>query len=310
MLGYALRRIVPAGFLVLVISLFAFTLVFAAGDPSIKLAGESGTAADAARIREQMGFDRPIAIQYLDWLAAILRGNLGYSLYFDQPVATIIAERAKDTLKLAVSGILVAIGIALPLGIAAARWRDTVVDRAILIFTVVGQAMPTFWFALLLIIAFSVHWQILPTSGSATWLHFVMPALSLGYYAAPAILRLTRAGMIDTLDTDFIRTSRAMGVGGTRILFTYALRNAIMPVVGVAAAQFGAMLAGSIVVESIFALNGVGRLAYESIRRSDLPMVQALILCFSAVYILLTILADLLNAWIDPRVRMGDGRRE
>lgn len=307
MLAYTFRRAVSAVILMLVISFVAFILVFAAGDPAVKIAGEAGTAADAERIREAMGFDRPLMLQYFSWLGDVLKGNLGHSIYFDQPVYSIIADRAYNTLKLSVSAMLLAVAISLPLGIIAARWQGGIIDKLVLVFSVVGQAMPTFWFALLLIIEFSVKWPILPTSGSETWLHFVMPAIALAYFAAPPILRLTRAGMIETLAMDFIRTSRAMGVSPSRILFKYALRNAVVPVVGVAAAQFGSMLAGSIVVESIFAINGVGRLAFESIQRSDLPTVQALVLCFSIVYIVLTFAADLLNAWIDPRMRVTHG---
>jgi peptide/nickel transport system permease protein len=169
---------------------------------------------------------------------------------------------------------------------------------------VVGQAMPAFWFALLLVIMFSVIWPILPTSGSETWQHFVMPTIVLGYFAAPAIMRLTRSGMIAALETDYIRTARAMGISPRKVLFKYALRNAVIPVVSVAAAQFGLMLAGSVVVESVFALNGAGRLAWESILRSDLPTVQALVLCFSLIYVVLTFAADVLNAWLDPRMRL------
>jgi peptide/nickel transport system permease protein len=303
MLSYTTQRAASALLLMLLISVVAFFLIFASGDPAVKIAGEAGSAADAARIRQALGFDRPIYVQFLSWLGQVLQGNLGRSIYFNQPVAAIISDRVGATLTLSLSAMLLAVVVALPLGIAAARWQDGWVDKLVLVFAAIGQAMPSFWFALLLIIALSVNWQLLPTSGSETWLHFVMPAVALAYYALPTMLRLTRAGMIETLEADYIRTSRAMGVPPRLILFKYALRNAVVPVVGVAAAQFGSMLAGSIVIESIFALNGVGRLAFESIQRSDLPTVQALVLCFSLVYIVLTFLADLLNAWIDPRMR-------
>lgn len=303
MLTYTAQRAVSALLLMLLISVVAFFLIFASGDPAVKIAGEAGSAADAARIRQALGFDRPIYLQYLSWLSHVLQGDLGRSIYFNQPVSTIIADRVGATLTLSLSAMLLAVILALPLGIAAARWQDGVVDKLVLVFAAVGQAMPSFWFALLLIITLSVNWQVLPTSGSETWVHFVMPAVALAYYALPTMLRLTRAGMIETLEADYIRTSRATGIPPRLILFKYALRNAVVPVVGVAAAQFGSMLAGSIVIESIFALNGVGRLAFESIQRSDLPTVQALVLCFSLVYIVLTFLADLLNAWIDPRMR-------
>lgn len=309
MLNYMLRRLGAAAILTLFVSLVAFLLVFAAGDPAVKLAGEGGTAADAARIRAAYGFDRPIWVQFLAWIAAAARGDLGHSLYFDQPVSSILFGRLGTTLILGAAAILFALSLAIPLGVAAARWQNTIIDRLALLFAVIGQAMPSFWFGLLLVIIFGVMWPILPTSGSETWRHFVLPTIVLGYFSAPAIMRLTRSGMIAALETDYIRTARAMGIASRRILFKYALRNALIPVVSLSAAQFGYMLAGSVVVESIFAINGAGRLAWESILRSDLPTVQALVLCFSLIYIVLTFMADVFNAWLDPRMRLTHAGR-
>ncbi|HMK81057.1 MAG TPA: ABC transporter permease [Xanthobacteraceae bacterium] len=305
MLRYTLRRLGTALVLMLFVSFVAFILVFAAGDPAVKLAGEAGTAADAARLRAAYGFDRPILVQFAAWLANALHGNLGYSLYFDQPVSAILPSRLAVTLTLGALAIAFALLLAVPLGILAARFQNTIIDRLALLFAVVGQAMPTFWFALMLVILLSVTFQILPTSGTETWAHFVMPTIVLGYFAAPAIMRLTRSGMIAALEADYIRTARAMGLSTVRVLFKYALRNAVVPVVSVAAAQFGNMLAGSVVVESVFAVNGAGRLAWESVLRSDLPTVQALVLSFSLLYVALTFAADIINAWLDPRMRLS-----
>lgn len=308
MLRFVLRRFGSALVLMVVVSFVAFMLIFAAGDPAVKLAGEAGTAADAARMRAIYGFDKPIPVQFFNWISAALRGNLGHSLYFDQPVASILFNRLGTTMLLGFTSFVFALALSLPLGIAAARWQNTWIDRTALIIAVVGQAMPTFWFALLLVILFSVTFPILPTSGSETWQHFVMPSVVLGYFAAPAIMRLARSGMITALETDYIRTARAMGISPRTVILKYSLRNALIPVVSVSAAQLGYMLAGSVVVESVFAINGAGRLAWESILRSDLPTVQALILCFSLIYVILTFLADVLNAWLDPRMRLADAR--
>ena len=190
-------------------------------------------------------------------------------------------------------------------GVAAAIRPNSLIDRLALFLSVMGQALPSFWFALMLIVFLSVNLRLLPTSGSDTWLHFVMPTVVLGYYAAPAIMRLTRTGMLEVLSTDYIRTARAKGLRPWVVLFKHALRNAIIPVVSLAAVQFGFMLGGSIVVETIFALHGAGFLAWESITRNDLPTVQGLILVFSLFYIVLTFFADLLNAWLDPRIRIN-----
>lgn len=310
MLRFILRRSGSALILMIVVSFIAFMLIFAAGDPAVKLAGEAGTAADAARIRALYGFDQPIPVQFFHWISAALRGNFGHSFYFDQPVASILLDRLGITMLLGLTSFLFALALALPLGIAAARWQNTWVDRMALVIAVVGQAMPTFWFALLLVILFSVTFPILPTSGSETWQHFIMPSIVLGYFAAPAIMRLARSGMISALETDYIRTARAMGIAPRNVVLKYALRNALIPVVSVSAAQLGYMLAGSVVVESVFAINGAGRLAWESILRSDLPTVQALVLCFSLIYVVLTFVADVLNAWLDPRMRLADARTD
>ena len=169
----------------------------------------------------------------------------------------------------------------------------------------VGQAIPSFWFGLILIVIFSIKMRLLPASGNETWAHFVLPTVVLGYYATPAIMRLTRAGMMEVLSSDYIRTARAKGLRTRKVMFKHALRNAIIPVVSLAAVQMGFMLGGSIVVETVFALHGAGYLAWESIARNDLPTMQALILIFSTFYILFTFLADVLNAWLDPRLRVG-----
>ncbi len=303
MFQYTLRRLASAVILMLFVSFVAFALVFTAGDPAASIAGEGGTAADAERIRSVYGFDRPLVLQYASWLGRVLQGDLGQSIYFNQPVTSILIERFQATMLLGVLALCFALLLAIPLGIAAGRWPNSIIDRVALLIAVVGQAMPTFWFALLLIIIFSVTFPILPTSGGETWRHMILPTIVLGYFAAPAIMRLTRSGMIAALETDFIRTARAMGIPSSKILSSYALRNALLPVVSLAAAQFGFMLAGSVVVESVFAIHGAGRLVWESILRSDLPTIQALVLCFSIFYVVLTLVADIINAWLDPRIR-------
>jgi peptide/nickel transport system permease protein len=303
MARYALKRLVLALLLALCVSFLSYVLVYAAGDPAVAMAGESGSAADAERMRLAYGFDKPIWVQYLDWAWSVLHGNLGRSLYFDQPVSSILAGRLSITLTLGASAIVFALALSLPLGIAAARWPGSVVDHLVRAVAVVGQAMPSFWFALLLIIWLSVNWPLLPTSGAESWRHFILPTVTLGYFAAPALIRLTRSGMLQVLDADYIRTARAMGIPGRRVLFLYALRNAVIPVVSLSAAQFGYMLAGSVVVETVFAIHGAGLLASESIKRADLPTIQALVLCFSMIYVALTAAADLVNAWLDPRMR-------
>lgn len=305
LLNFILKRLGLAVLVALTVSAISFSLLFMAGDPAAALAGEQATDVDIEAIRRLYGFDRPMIVQYWEWLSRALQGDFGESYYFRLPVADLIMERLSITMTLGVCGISFALLTAVPLGVVAAIRPNSLIDRFALFLSVMGQAMPSFWFGLMMIVVFSIQLNWLPPSGTKTWVHFIMPTIVLGYYAMPAIMRLTRAGMLDVLGSDYIRTARAKGAGEGRVLFKHALRNAIIPVVSLAAVQMGFMLGGSIVVESIFALHGAGYLAWESIGRNDLPTVQALILIFSMFYIVFTFLSDVLNAWLDPRIRVA-----
>ncbi|MDQ2094951.1 ABC transporter permease [Rhodalgimonas zhirmunskyi] len=303
MLQFILKRLGLAILVAITVSFISFSLLFLSGDPAAALAGETASGEDIEALRRLYGFDRPMLVQYFDWLASALRGDFGESYYFKLPVAGLIFDRLEVTMLLGVCGISFALLVAVPLGVAAAMRPNSIIDRLALFMSVAGQALPSFWFGLILIVVFAIKLGWLPPSGTTSWQNFVMPTIVLGYYAMPAIMRLTRAGMLEVLNSDYIRTARAKGASEVRVMFKHALRNAIIPVVSLAAVQMGFMLGGSIVVESIFALHGAGYLAWESIARNDLPTVQALILIFSMFYIVFTFLADVLNAWLDPRMR-------
>ncbi len=303
MLPFILKRLGLALLVAFTVSFISFSLLFLSGDPAAALAGETASGEDIEAIRTLYGFDRPMLVQYGEWLFSAIQGDFGESYYFKLPVSSLITDRLQVTMLLGVCGITFALLTAVPLGVVAAIRPNSTIDRLALFISVAGQAMPSFWFGLILIVVFAIQFGILPPSGAETWRHFIMPTIVLGYYAMPAIMRLTRAGMLDVLNSDYIRTARAKGAGEGRVLFKHALRNAIIPVVSLAAVQMGFMLGGSIVVESVFALHGAGYLAWESIARNDLPTVQALILVFSMFYIVFTFLADVLNAWLDPRMR-------
>ncbi len=305
MLNFIIKRLGLALLVAFTVSLISFSLLFLSGDPAAALAGETATDQDVLAIRKLYGFDRPMLVQYGDWLFSALSGDFGESYYFKLPVSGLIADRLSVTMLLGVCGISFALLTAVPLGVIAAMRPNSIIDRIALFLSVAGQAMPSFWFGLILIVVFAIKLRWLPPSGATTWVHFIMPTVVLGYYAMPAIMRLTRAGMLEVLSSDYIRTARAKGASEMRVMFKHALRNAIIPVVSLAAVQMGFMLGGSIVVESIFALHGAGYLAWESIARNDLPTVQALILVFSMFYITFTLLSDVLNAWLDPRMRTG-----
>lgn len=305
MAAFLTRRLVVALAVALAVSAITFVLSHVAIDPALALAGDSPTDEDVAAIRAQYGFDRPLALQYVDYLGRLLTLDLGTSYLTGEPVAAMIAERLPTTALLACLSILFALALAVPLGVAAALRPGSVVDRIALFLAVAGQAMPNFWAGLLLILLFGVQLRWLPISGSDTLAHFVLPTITLGSFAMPALMRLTRAGMLDALSSDFVRTHRAMGLATGAILFRWGLRNALLPVISLTAVQFGFMLGGSIIVESVFAIHGVGYLAWQSFTRSDMPVIQAIVLLVSLAYIVLTLLADLLNAWMDPRIRVA-----
>ena len=305
MLAYLLKRLGVAILVALTVSAITFSMMWLAGDPAVALAGEGATAEDIERIREFYGYDRPFIVQYADWLFRALQGDFGYSNYLGEPVARVIFERLPVTMLLGFFALSFALILSIPLGVLAAIRPNSLIDRVALTIAVVGQAMPSFWFALTLMLWLGVYWQVLPITGSDSLLNFVMPAIALGYYVTPAVMRLTRAGMLEVLSADFIRTARAKGLRPMTVLFKHALRNAIIPVVSLSAVQFGFMLGGSIVIETIFAINGLGFLAWESILRADLPTMQAIVLVLSVFYIVLTFVSDMLNAWLDPRIRVA-----
>jgi peptide/nickel transport system permease protein len=305
MLAYLVKRLGLAVLVALTVSVIAYMLLHLSGDPALAIAGEGARQADIDLIRKTYGFDRPLIVQYGDWLLKLLQGDLGVSMYFKTDVAPLIFSKLSTTLLLAVYALAVALVISVPLGVLAAIYKNSWIDRLCLAVAVVGQAMPNFFFALILIMLFSISWRLLPVSGSGTWQHFVMPAITLGYYAAPAFMRLIRAGMIEVLSADYIRTARAKGLPTHTVIFKHALRNAIVPVVALAAVQLGFLLGGSIVIETIFALDGLGYLAYQSITFKDYPVTQIIVLLLSVIYILLTLASDIANVWLDPRIRVA-----
>jgi peptide/nickel transport system permease protein len=305
MLNYALKRLAVAILVAITVSMVTFSLLHLTGDPAMALAGESATEEDIENIRRVYGYDKPFLVQYANWLGNAIKGDFGRSNYLKTEVADVIFDRLPTTMILGGSAIGFALLLAIPLGVLAAIRPNTMIDRLALGVAVVGQALPSFWFALILIFWFGIQWRLLPITGTASWQNFIMPAVALGYYVTPAVMRLTRAGMLEVLASDYIRTARAKGLRPGTVLFKHALRNAIIPVVALAAVQFGFMLGGSIVIETIFAINGLGFLAWESIQRADLPMMQAIVLVLALFYIVLTFLADMLNAFLDPRIRVA-----
>src|SRR5262245_1989611 len=302
---FIVRRLIIAVFVALTVSVIGFGLLRISGDLAQQLAGDDARPAQIAEVAPRYGLDRPFYVQYLDWAGQAATGNLGRSLFTNEPVAQLIGERIGVTLKLAILSILFAVLVAVPLGILAAVRANSVIDRAALTLAVFGQAIPNFWFGLILIVVFGVTLRWLPISGSDSLANFVLPTVTLGFTVMPPFMRPTRSGMLDVLGADYIRTARAKGLRPMTVIFKHALRNAILPIVSLLAVTFGFLLGGSVIVESVFALNGIGLLAFQSIVRADFPVVQAIIVFVSFAYIGLTLLADIVNAWLDPRIRLG-----
>lgn len=304
MIRFLLRRVGVAISVLLAISALTFFLTNVAADPALALAGEGASAATVEQIRKQHGFDRPVVIRFAEWLRNAAVGDFGDSYQSRQPVVTLISQGITRTMTIGVLAILFAALLAIPLGVLAAVYANTWIDRGALAAAVIGQAVPSFWLGLMLIILFGVDLRWFPTSGYGTWAHLVLPVAVLGTAVTPGMMRLTRAGMREVLGSPFIRTCRAKGLSSRSILFKHALRNALIPVVALAAIQFGYLLGGSVIAETVFAIHGIGYMAWEAVILGDLPVIQAIVLIVATIYVSLMLFADLINALLDPRIRV------
>ncbi|NBC12375.1 MAG: ABC transporter permease subunit [Gammaproteobacteria bacterium] len=307
----ALRR-VPAAVLTrlasaLVVVLGVCTLVFALihlvpGDPVEAMLGERAQAADRAALRAALGLDRPLWEQYRSYLGDLLRLDLGASFLDQRPVTAILAERLPATLRLAAAALGIALVVALPLGVLAARYRGSAVDSAAMTLSLLGISIPNFWLGPLLILVFSLWLGWTPVSGDQAPLGIVLPALTLGTALAAILARMVRASMLEVLGEDYVRTARAKGLGEVAVLWRHALRNAWLPVLTVIGLQLGGLLAGAVITETVFAWPGIGSLLVESIKARDFPVVQGCVLLISLSYVAVNTLTDLAYAWIDPRI--------
>ncbi|HEX5327801.1 MAG TPA: ABC transporter permease [Acetobacteraceae bacterium] len=303
MFRYLLRSLLLGLLVCLTVLVISFALARIGGNLAINLAGPDATPEAIAKIDHQLGLDRPLPVQFFDWANGAAHGDLGDSFLFHEKVSHLIAEHFPVTLTLGVLAIAIAIAVALPLGILAALHEGKPADMAIGFVALAGQAVPSFWLGLMLIIWFGVTLHWLPISGVETWTGYILPAFVLSFVAIPVMLRLTRGGMVDAMRADYVRTARAKGLSRASIVLKHAFRNAAMPVVAVSAVQLGFILGGSVVTEVVFNVRGVGYLAWESIQKGDFPVIQAVVLLFAILFVVLTTLADLLGAALDPRLR-------
>jgi len=265
--------------------------------------GDTALPSDVEALRESLGLNKPLINQYVGFFAGLFCGNLGKSFNTGQPVLKALIERFPNTLILAIASLFVAVVIGILGGIVTAAKRNTIIDSAGLMFSLIGVSMPAFLLGPILILVFSVKLGIFPVSGSGSLKHLVLPSLSLGFALSAIVLRMTRASMLEVLSKDYIRTARAVGISEKKILMKHALRNAIIPVVTIIGLQFGALLGGVIIVEIIFSWPGIGQLLIPAIMRRDYPLVQGCILFISVVYIFVNFIVDIIYAYIDPRIR-------
>jgi ABC-type dipeptide/oligopeptide/nickel transport system permease component len=285
------------------------TLVFSLihlipGDPAQAMLGETASQADVDALRQRLGLDRPILEQYGHFLSGLAHGDLGTSLRTGEPVARQIRGRVPATMELAAAAMLVAIGIAIPLGVLAAVRRGTALDAASMTLALTGVSVPNFWLGPLLAIVFAVQLQWLPVSGRGTWMHLVLPAVSLGAGLAAILARMTRATLLEELREPYVQAARARGVSPARAVLTHALRNGLIPVVTLLGLQFGNVLTGAVITETVFAWPGIGRLLIQSIGFRDYPVVQGCILFIATTYVLVNLATDLAYGALDPRIRV------
>jgi peptide/nickel transport system permease protein len=311
-LAYVIRRVLSTVPVMAVVALFVFGLLhLSPGDPAAIIAGDTATPADIARIHQALGFDRPPYIQFGTWVWRLLHGDLGVSIFTDLPVTTLIAQRVAPTISLAISTLLVSVLVAIPMGVLAAWKSGSWIDRAAMVFAVLGFSVPVFVLAYVLIYLFAVRADWLPVQGFVALdrglgpflSHLVLPTLALAMVQTALIARMTRASMLDVLAQDYIRTAHAKGLPNEKVLIGHALKNAAVPIATIVGISIALLISGVVVTETVFAIPGLGRLTVDAILRRDYPVIQGIILVFSGAYVLINLLVDLSYTFFDPRIR-------
>lgn len=315
MIGYIIRRALNAIPVLLFVSMGVFALTNLSGDPVQALIG--GDVASnpelEARLSHDLGLDKPLPIQYLTWLENALQGDLGRSIQTHRPVTEALAERLPTTLQLAGAAWLIGICISLPLGVIAAVRRNSWVDHVATVLALSGVAVPSFWMGLMFILLFGVWWKVLPPSGFVSFTdnptealrHLILPALTLGLHQTGSLTRQMRSSMVEVLNQDYIRTARSKGLIERRVVISHGVRNAMLPVLTILGLQAGALVGGTVVIEQVFAVPGMGRLALSSVLTQDIPVIQGFVLVAAFAVIFMNLVTDLLYGVLDPRIRYG-----
>ena len=304
MIAFLIRRFLLTIPVLVGVATLVFSLIhLIPGDPVQTMLGDTASPQDVADLRDRLGLNRPLPVQYMTFMKGVVTGDLGRSIRTNQTVTAAIGERVPATFELALASMLVAVLVAIPLGIVAAVWEGTSVDHAATTLALVGISMPTFWLGPLLAIIFSVSLGWLPVSGRGTLAHLVLPATTLGVPLAAVLARMTRASVLEELGEPYVLAARARGVSRVRAVLRHAFRNSLIPIVTVLGLQFGAVLTGAVITETIFAWPGVGRLLIQSIGARDYPAVQGCILLIAATYVSMNLLVDVVYGLLDPRIR-------
>ena len=299
---YLLRRLWHTVYVIIGISVISFFFIHLSGDPVMLMLPADASKQEVAQLRHQLGFDQPLPVQYLDFVSKAIKGDFGESLYYHVPVLNLIMERLPASLELAFASMFIALAISLPIGIISAVYRGSALDMGSMLAALFGLSMPHFWLGIMLILIFSVKLGWLPTSGRGSLAQLIMPATALGLSLMAMFARLTRSVMLEVLNLDYIRTARAKGLGEFMVIGKHALKNALIPLVTVAGMQFGFLIGGTVIIETVFAWPGVGRLVVQAIFNRDYPLVQAIVLVLAVIFVLVNLLVDILYVYLDPRI--------
>ncbi len=305
MTAYLLRRLGQAIPIALLVATLVFSLIhLIPGDPVEMMLGEGAERSEVERLRSELGLDRPLGVQYLSYMGGLVRGDLGRSLHYREPVASLLWERYPATIVLAIASMIVALAVALPLGILAAYYRNSLVDHLSRFFALLGVSLPNFWLGPMLILLFAIQFDLFPVSGRSGLASLVLPSITLGTALAGLLTRMVRTSLAEELHRPYLVTAEAKGLTRLSVVLKHALRNASIPVTTVVGLQFGALLTGAIITETIFAWPGIGRMVIQAIQLRDYPLVQGGVLAIALTYVVLNVLTDLVYALLDPRIRV------
>ena len=297
------RRLAQSVLVLLGVSFIVFFILYLTGDPALVLLPPDSSEEDVQKFRLAMGFNDPFIVQYGRFLRGALHGNFGQSVRHGEPAFNLVVERMPATFELSGAALLVALCLAIPAGIVSAVKRNTILDYISTVVALLGQSMPTFWLGIMLILVFSVQFNLLPSSGRGNLEHLILPAITLGLFTTARITRLTRSGMLEVLGQDYIRTARAKGVSESPVVWKHALKNASIPIVTIVGIELGTLLGGSVITETIFAWPGVGRLSVQAIFNRDYPVVQAAVFILASTFVVVNFLVDIVYTYLDPRIR-------